>query len=661
MALAAVGLSCGSPGAVVAIEDLGDADLKVIITKSDQRQDITVLAAEAPFIYRQEPLIDVFDRGGTLRVIVIGMRSQDLRAAYPSLPDRPPAELAQALVPRLGSIGGGLYPPPPPTRVLTTTVEPDSPSPLEYQPTDLTTLGDEAAFGFALPGDVLCPPIGVRFRVFPRGNPALSCVYRRDANCSWAHQGTCPNEEAIYGVRLPVDRQILQLPDGRLLLPTGPRCEPIAIQQSPVFGETRAWRCGGLELGAQEPPTVDEIQRVPVGREDLRAATIFTPASLGAMVALGDRSFARLKMTQARFDLEKLVMLQVDAGNTNRVLEWVDPLHVRLNGAFSVDVRMEACLALGGNNTPIVAVSPDGGGAILTLGQPLPNFGTTPGWRVFGLPSQGTSAFPDLMLPSSNPTLRLTVGPSDRLVFSTGSAVYQAVTNSIQSRRNYYGCPIPVPNLPAGRPEVVVNGSGYLGLQNDALLLHGADGAILETIPLGGTLPADARPWRLTEESYAVASLGGTQVWRVDAQRRVTTHDLPGPLVALLLHQFAPSPRAEVHALYQSRDQAAELRLLSLESGNERRYLLPPFDESSDPQAARVRIGPEAVYDRNGRVGVAYGQGSHAGALDLLSGISVAFRLGEQATGKVSFVDDQGATAWAFASSATTAAVLRLP
>ena len=388
--------ACGSEGAIIATEDLGEADLKVMITRSDQRESITVLAADAPFIYRQEPLLDVFDRGGQLRVIVVGLRSQDLRATYPNLPDRPAAELAQALVPRLGPIGGGLYPPPTPTKVLATTVSPDSKAALEYQSTDLATLGDEAAFGFALPGDLLCPPIGAQFRVFDRDDPSKTCVFRRDAQCTWRRQGLCPNDQLIFGDRLPIDRSIFQLPDGVLVLPSGARCQPVAPRQSPVFGETKAWRCGDQEFGAQEQSSASTLPYLTVNRDDLRAATLFAPGTRGTYLALGPTNFARLKVSGGRADIETLVVLGVDGGGGGRSLTRIDETHVRLSDAFSNQVVEGMCLSVAGDNYRIQGVEVSGGGARdqLVLNRPIADFLPTPFWDIFGDPSQGTSFSP---------------------------------------------------------------------------------------------------------------------------------------------------------------------------------------------------------------------------------------------------------------------------
>ncbi|MBK6689437.1 MAG: hypothetical protein IPG45_33535 [Deltaproteobacteria bacterium] len=656
--------ACGSAGAIIATEDLGEADLKVMITRSDQRENITVLAADAPFIYRQEPLLDVFDRGGQLRVIVVGLRSQDLRAAYPNLPDRPPAELAQQLVPRLGPIGGGLYPPPTPTKVLATTVLADSNAALEYQNTDLATLGDEAAFGFALPGDLLCPPIGAQFRVFDRDDPTKTCVFRRDSQCTWRRQGQCPNDQVIFGVQLPAERSIFQLPDGVLVLPTGERCQPIAARQSPIFGETRAWRCGDQELGAQEQSSASTLPYVTVNREDLRTATLFAPGTRGTYLALGPTNFARLKVSSGRADLETLVVLGVDSGANARSLTRVDETRVRLNNTFNSQVVEGMCLSVGGDHYRIQGVEDSGGGTRdqLVLSRPVAAFSPTVSWNIYGDPSQGTSSSPTFELPSGAGTAtRLSADGADRLVISTSQGTFDTLPIRSFNRRFHYECAYPVVQPPDRSGEAVAGSTGYLALAPDRLLVQGADGVVSRTIPLGETLPAGARILRLDEDYLAVAVLGSTRVIVVGPTDQVSGYDLPGALIGMAVHQFAPSPRSELYALYQPNDSSAELRLLALATQQERRYLVPPFDESANPADARIRIEAEAFYDKNGRLLVAYGQGKHTGAIDLLSGLSVAFRMGDEARSQVTFLDDLGTSGWALSSGSTTSAVFRLP
>lgn len=656
--------ACGSAGAIIATEDLGEADLKVMITRSDQVESITVLAADAPFVYRQEALLDVFDRGGQLRVVVVGLRSQDLRDAYPNLPDRPPAELAQQLVPKLGPIGGGLYPPPTPTKVLATTVSSDSNATLEYQSTDLATLGDEAAFGFALPGDLLCPPIGALFRVFDRDDPSKTCVFRRDAQCTWRRQGLCVNDQAIFGDRLPADRSIFQLPDGVLVLPSGGRCQPTAPRQSPIFGETRAWRCGDQELGAQEQSSATTLPFVSVNREDLRAAALFAPGSRGTYLALGSSTFARLKVASGRADVETLVILGVDAGTNVRALSRIDETRVRLNSAFSNQVVEGMCLALEGNNYRIQGVEDSGAGVRdqLVLSRPIAAFTPTTDWDIFGDPSQGTSFYPTFALPNGSGTpTRLSADGADRLVISTPQGTFDALPIRSFNRRFHYECAYPVVAAPGQSGEAVAGPAGYLTLGAESLLVQGADGVVSRTIPLGEPVPTGARILRLEGDYLAVTVLGSSRVLVVGPSDQVNGYDLPGALLGMAVHQFAPSPRSELYALYQPNDAPAELRLLALATQQERRYLVPPFDESSNPSDAAIRIAAEAFYDKNGRLLVAYGQGNHTGAIDLLSGLSLAFRMGAEARSQVAFVDDLGTSGWALSSGSTTSAVFRLP
>ena len=218
---------------------------------------------------------------------------------------------------------------------------------------------------------------------------------------------------------------------------------------------------------------------------------------------------------------------------------------------------------------------------------------------------------------------------ADRLVISTDQGAFDALPIRSFNRRFHYGCAYPVVEAPGRSGEVVAGSTGYLALAANSVLVQSADGVVSRTIPLGEAVPAGARILRLDEDYLAVAVLGSSRVIVVGPSDQVDGYDLPGALLGLAVHQFAPSPRSELYALYQPNDSPAELRLRALATQQERRYLVPPFDESNNPTDAAIRIEAEAFYDKNGRLLVAYGQGNHTGAIDLLSGLSVAFRMGD--------------------------------
>ncbi|MCB9651673.1 MAG: hypothetical protein H6730_34520 [Deltaproteobacteria bacterium] len=652
--------ACGGPADRVAVEDLGDADLRVVVARTGARAEARALNLQAPYRYELEPLGDVFERGDNLRIWVLGFKLDTLTTAFPALANRGLDDVLSRLSPGVGTAGPGRYASPAPDRVLFATVSADSPDDVPYEIKPWDQVAADVALYFELPGEQACPPVGVVVRAFRRDDPSRACIYTRNQTCEWFHstEDRCPDETRIFGGT----GTIVQHPDGRLLIGSAECSRASAESGGGRRGETYAYRCGDHIIGVQEQP-LDAlgVPWIPVRSPGVTEAALqqpgkWAPMAPGALFGSSDAgqvSLRRLSAQGGQVEVETLQHTVVDHPTEgSRAAASADGLTVTLSsGTFKDAVgTAEQCFRLVSSSVPFgwAPLEQREDAARLRLGPGLSPFGGTLAWDIIGDPGHIQAGLPDLVnvrLPANAglfTSLSVRADPAQVFLQTTNGAFNFEPLTRFPGERALLGCPRAVV-VPPGLAQPMLAGPNHLyALLQDRLQLLDPDGNTLADIPGEGANFSGA--WELLrtttrrdEERVVVIRDAEAHIFDPEARR----HDrvvVPGQILAVIpgpdLLYRAPN---EPFAVYRAQVEAGQLT-------DTIRYALPPFEEGA---AELPTLDQAGVISRRGRPLVAFSAGSLAGILDLETGLATAVPVGFGAEVVVVFEDDTGNETWA--------------
>lgn len=656
--------ACSGPSDRVAVEDLGDVDLRVVVARAGAQAEARVLRIEAPYRFEVEPLADVFGRGDNLRIWVLGFKLETITAAFPALADRGLDDVITRLQPALGAPGPGRYAAPTPDAVLFATVTEDSPEDVAYGAKAWGDVAADVALNFALPGDQACPPVGVVVRAFLREDPSRACIYTRKDTCEWARPAAdrCPDEARVFGA----SGTIVQRPDGALDV-GATQCSPVEAEDGGGRrGETRAYRCGDHLVGVQEQPRDAlgspwlPVRGPSVNDPALELPGAWAPVAPGAYFGASDAgvvTLRRLAVSNGQATLQTLQHVVVDRPAADRAASSPDGVTVTLaDGAFEDSVGTAAqCFRLLAGERPLAWAelqqleAPNR----LRLGPGLSPFNPTQAWDIIGDPGQIQAANPDVLpvrLPAaagSFVALSARPEPAQLFVQATQRAYLFAPLTRLPGERGYLQCPTEVP-LPVGALGGLVAGPNQLyALTQSGLQLLTPAGAAVANISADGETFTSA--WTLTRVTTR-RSQERVIAYREDIahlfdpdQRRHDRVQLPGRILAVL-----PGP----DLLYRTQTEPFALYRVELDGGqptNTIRYVIPPFEEgAADPPS----LDQSAVIAPRTQPRATFSAGSLAGVLDLDTGLSTAIGVAFGAQIEVVFEDDTGTETWAGVSSA---------
>ncbi len=655
--LAALSIAaCAEPTRFVATEELGDADLRVVIARTDRVRSVQLLTRDQPFRFDAEPLSEVFARGDVLRVHVLGYTLASLRALFPTLAERSAAELSALLRPGIGPPRPGLHAAPPPTIALSADISRGNEEDVRYDELTLERLaGDpELAVVFEVDAALLCPPVGVSFRAFARDEPERVCIYQRDAACTWSRpdRGTCENAGAIFGAReVPAPTRIEQLPDGSLRLQPGSRtCRRVAPRDSgAVRGETAAWDCGGAIVAIQdaavdaegEPWAIERAARL-VGLEP-GARDAFAPATLGAFYAADGPDGARLRLLQAGDGTPSSSGLRHflldDSGRGAGRGSSADGLRVSFTGplATAIGDASEQCLRILDDNrapTRTAAIASRDGERELSLhppglGGPMPDLGR---WDMVGDPGQTVSMTPRVAEVSLPPDLGGLVRLSSRPDATPQVLVVHGAARTFRLNQIArfpgdvltYGCPLQLRRPEGLVGEIIAARNGYYALVEDGVVQLDARGELAaESRVAGLRLGPTARLFRGDTESGA----GRALVW-VPERGELFVFDPPsGAHHRLMLEGTLLAVLGGPRVLLRPQGTTHVVELLDVLDGpgGERiTYLIPAVEEERSPA---VEVEEAAVVEREGRQLIGWSSGRAIGLLELRTGRSTSLIL----------------------------------
>ena len=243
--LAALGAGCGSRA--TAVEDVGDADLRVFVTFSNAQPTVQALAGDTPYRRDLSEIVGGGSADASLEIWVFGYSLAELVAAYPVLEGRSVQDVVQLLAPASApSSGARGYDPPPARHVLSTTIDDSNWRSTEYAARTwddwVSTTGqeDRKPFYFFLPDEIGCPDADKAFRVFSPQAPGRACTGSRTGPCQWQLPAECAGvlREMCPALETSV---VLERGDGTLAL--GDSTCARATPPESTLGISAMWQC----------------------------------------------------------------------------------------------------------------------------------------------------------------------------------------------------------------------------------------------------------------------------------------------------------------------------------------------------------------------------------------------------------------------------------
>ena len=665
--IAVLAWSCAQEGDFLATEAIGDAELRIVLTRERQGPRLQVLDRSEPFEIAPGALQAELDGGG-LAVWVFAYRQSDLVMRFPGLDGLSPPDLRAALNPVLEPPAAGRYSPPPPVRALQAVLTEDGPRDVKYREVEWTEVqaNPETAFTLALDGRYACPPIGRPFRAFVRDMPEHVCTFSLDVSCQWVADGDC-TVDGLGG-----DAAVRQVPGGGLYVDEA-ACEDVAARRAgAVRGETEAWACGGRTIAIQRQ--VDVAPGVPWRLDasvPLTNAELAAPGQWAAGVAgvwrVLDVGVDDLRLRRVRVDdmspSYQLTGIPLPDESRGRTIIAPDGRTVLLSsGVFAPSVGTGAqCLRLPATDRsdrffPILTTT----ATSLLLAPPGFNgpLASTDRWAVAGVPGQIDSMAPpgedDLRLPPGMGRLsRLSVTADLGTLLVHGTLVTARVPRVTQllGVQNLLGCPRLIPHPADLAGAIVAAGSEHLALMPDGVLRLAADGAPLERMVTDASFDDTYRLERRADAAGDDVALvyrpSETTLWVFGAEATPVQVELEGPILATLDGpQVVVQTGSNVLLVRDAFDETAAVE-----------YHVPAF-AGAPPEP--LRIQPEAIIRFNGATLVGVSQGTYAGVLDLRSGLSQGLPVADGVRVETVFLDEGGQQLWLVARVPTDLVTLQL-
>lgn len=679
LGIASVLAACAGPADRVAVEDLDGVDLKIVVARSGAQSEARALSKDAPYRFTLEPLGEVFERGDSLRIWVLGYTSAELGAAFPQLAGRGASDIVDSLTPVLSEPGPGRYPAPQPSKVLVTTVASDGPSEIDYEVGEWSQIESSLQLQFALPGSMACPPLGVVLRAFSRADPGRVCLYTRNEGCEWARPDTtpCPHQSQVFGAA----GAIIQQPDGSLRVGET-ACSPVEAHRSDTQrGESAAFDCAGRVVAVQEQPLdADNKPWIPLkgprisGIEFTSDSGQWLPVSPGLYYGFEEAGQVELRRVGIQDNEATYAALQhplLDAPTmAQRTASSMDGLQVTLMGGTfdeSVGSAAQQCFRrVTPEGEPLAWSNITGRtSATLTLeDDALGAFSMVTDWQVVGDPGQPGSGAPitsPLRLPASTNGLgRLSARagrfPTDLVVHGRARTFGIEPVTRFSGPQHLFTCPAEVSQPRSLVGPMIAAPDGYYGLRADGIEVLDADGNQQRVLDNEGE--TFTRSWTLirtvnaaSQERVVAYQSGTAHVFDPNADTH-NVYRLPGRIVAVL-----PGP----DLLYVPSQRPFSIAIGPIVAGrlaDSITYAVPAFDEVNPPP---LSIQSAAAYASGVRL-VGFSSGSNVGVLDLDTGLSTAFPVGIDATIQALFEDDAGTQVWAaVTTSATGLELVRFP
>jgi hypothetical protein len=661
---------CAEPANLVAVEDLGDTDLRVVVARTSKASEVVVLVRDQPYVFRGEPLGDALARGDALEVHVLAYRLGALVTAFPALARLSASEVAASLAPRLGEPGPGAYAAPEPSVVLETQVDGDTGTPV-YREVEWASIRarPELSVVFDLDGARVCPPVARPFRVFSRDDPATVCLHQRTDGCEWGRpvEAPCANAGAIFGA--PAPTRIRQLPDGALALEPGARrCTPVPPRDSGQRrGETSAWSCDGRVVAAQDGfDTPSGSPWVPavigaMGAAEQVEVDFVVPTPSGAIRALDLEDGPVLRAIgvsegMASYGDLRHPVVDVYSRASAEAVRTADGLTVEMEapGQFATDVgmtpgqcfrrlerpggrpAMNATIAARRSSSQLALEAPGVGGPLERI----------VGWDVVGDPGSALLLGPRFTEASlvGTPrtwrfTARTTSPPWLLVVHGEGRTQRLVQVTRFPNDDASFGCALDVPHPPGLAGHIVAGRSGMLAHVEGGLLPLDSAGRPQALVPVPGLTAsavlfasatdggaARAVFWLRDEGAVLVVDPLARTHHRVELTRE-TVATVSGP-------SQAPTDGLVVlngpRVLHRTAANTLELLDVSSATGGERiSFAVPAFAEVVSGR--RVWVDEGAVLELEGQRLVGWFVEQFVGVLDLRSGRSTAVDVGGRA------------------------------
>ena len=672
-AVAALSIHCGNSGDFVAVETIGDADLRIVLTQGAEGARFEVLTRAEPFRIAASTLEAELGGSGRLPVWIFAFRQSDLVERFAGLEGLTTEQIAELLAPSLEPPVAGRYRPPTPSRVLQAVLTEDGERRVSYQTIDYESVRDDpgTAFTITLDGQYACPPIDRPFRVFARGAPERACVFRRDALCQWSTD-RCPDAATFFGPS-PTP-QARQRPSGELVLQDGSDCAPVDPQSANARrGETDAWSCGARIVAAQrqidlpsgDPWALDDATSLT--NAELSQPSRWAPSDAGAWLAVevtaDNPRLRRILVDETSVSYQPSTIPLPDPGQ-DRALESVGGLAAELSsGAFRFSVGKGAqCLRLpdgeGDRFLPILATTPTSITlAAPGLGEPL----STSDWAIAGDPGQVDTQEPpgrdDLSLPSGIGALTRISATADQLavvVHGSARTVRIERVTRVFGARNLFGCPTIVPRPPDLAGAIVAAGRDLFALTTDGVLRMDVDGAVLARTRVDGMTFDDT--YRIERRA---STEGGDRalVYRPLSETLWLFADAAAPVRFELDSPIVATTDGPQVILRPNANTLVVRDVSTANATSETVYDVPSFS----PDAAEpINVMPDAVLPLTGTTVVGLSQGSFVGALDLRTGLSQGRNIGTDMTVETVIADESRQALWLIARESPTDNVLRL-
>lgn len=659
-------LGCQGRPQLVGREDLGASELRIILTRTEQTSEVRALGIDTPYRYEAEPLDTVFDREDALEVTVFGFTRAQLLVAFPGLGDRSTAEIIEILGPELGPPAPGRYAPPAPEAVLTARLEADSPSDFDYEPLawDAARSREDLQFAFALPAEIACAPVESPMRVFNRAEPSTVCIYARNAECEWT-SGGCPDTAAVFGAPLPAGQTIRETP-ARALSFGAEVCEPLSETEP---GETRAWRCGGEIVAAQEQVASAEggpwlvEQGTPLSTPELAAPHRFEQSVRGLLIAAeqdGAVVLRRLEMKEGAANYHSFESPVLDGLSSTQ-----DPARASSADGTSVTLSRDFDARVGVSNLQCFVAETAGrqDDSSFIAGKPAfdridltpPGLGTplaeTFSWRVIGDPGPDFLTSPPVVdvppfdLGSIQRFTRSRAGNLVALHGSTHTFRLLRLADRFPNDLNYFTCAVKLPRPANLVGEIVAGATGFYAVTGDGIDVLDPSGAPTDRLGTDRTFLPDHRI------EVVEGPDGGDRVlvWqplsaelhhfdRTGAVDRTETVD--GEIAAVL---DGPT------VIYRPANERHAVVVWNVARDEQIRIAVPPFVEAATGQ---IQIDPGgAIALAGGRIMIGYTDGDHAGVVDVESGLSQAIQIASGGRLTTVFEDDGQDAIWALLES----------
>lgn len=673
-------LGCSGADPRVAVEDLGEVDLRVVVARAGETAEVRILDATEAYRYTAEPLADVFARGDQLQVYVLGYSLQTIEAAFPGLEGRAVGDIIGRLRPHLEPAGPGRFDPPDPDAVLFAAVAEGGDADVTYEPRSWSQVQDEISLRLELAGDLACPPAGAVVRAFSRDAPGRVCIFNRSQDCEWSRLGNppCADQDRIFGV----EGTIVEQPNGSLRVGQT-ICAPTEARDGSgaLRGESAAYVCDGRIVAVQVQPLDErgELWSPQPGPRIDNAETSrpgqwvpVDPGVLFAFEAADDIEVRRIGVGAQGEDVyETLSHPVVDSPLARqRRASSADGTTVTLSGdgfERNVGSATDQCFRRVDGTRPLEwsLVERREAQDTLTLSAPMTPFSSELDWQVVGDPGQDFVMSPQVVearLPAGTGGLdRVSVSaerfPAALLVHGRNRTFRLPPVTRFEGDTHFVSCPRELTRPGDLTGPVIAAPDGYYAMVTDGIRRIAIDGTFGRLLDSG---PDTFSPsWTLTrtvnrqsaervvvyrEGVVHLFDPGGTIHDRLTVDGRIVGV-LPGPLLFYL-------PATEGFALRQ-------VTVLRGQLTDEIEFTVPAVSEGNPPA---LEVRPEAVRALDRRVLVGFSSGDYAGVLDTRTGLSSAADVSPGAKVVALFGGDDGDATWAaVTTSGGSVELLQLP